>query len=53
MGYNAYIVKCQYSSPGIKTFTLTGIVLRSKEAKKFTKALAEYKADLEKQIAVL
>lgn len=41
MGYNAYIVKCQYSSPGIKTFTLKGIVLRSKEAKKFTKAQVE------------
>ena len=44
MGYNAYIVKCQYSSPGIKTFTLTGMILRSKEAKKFTKAQVEKKA---------
>ena len=44
MGHTAYIVKCQYTCPGIKTFTQTGLICRSREAKKFTKAQVEEKA---------
>lgn len=41
MGYNAYIVKCQFRHPGIQTFTMTGTIVKETEKSKFTKVRVE------------